>query len=45
VRALSEPAQALALPPASVQPPGVERMIAVAADYGIEILDPPGIPS
>jgi quercetin dioxygenase-like cupin family protein len=45
VRALSEPAQALTLPPASVQPPDVERMIAVAADYGMEVLGPPGIPS
>ena len=43
--ALSEPAQALTLPPASVQPPAPERMMAAAAEYGIEILGPPGIPS
>ena len=45
MRTLSEPAQALTLPPASVQPPDPERMMATAAEYGIEILGPPGIPS
>jgi hypothetical protein len=45
VRTLSVPAQALTLPPASVQPPDPERMTAVAAEYGIEILGPPGIPA
>jgi len=45
VRAMSEPAQALTLPPASVQPPSPEQMTAVAAEYGIEILGPPGIPA
>lgn len=45
VRAMSEPAEALTLPPASVQPPSPERMTAVAAEYGIEILGPPGIPA
>ncbi len=45
VRAMSEPANALTLPPPSVQPPDPERMTAVAAEYGIEILGPPGIPS
>jgi quercetin dioxygenase-like cupin family protein len=45
VRALSEPAQARTLPPASVQPPALEQMMATAAEYGIEILGPPGIPS
>ena len=45
VRAMSEPAKALTLPPASVQPPSPERLTAVAAEYGIEILGPPGIPA
>ena len=45
MRALSEPAQALILPPATVQPPDLERMLAIAAEYGIEILGPPGIPA
>ena len=43
--AFSEPAQTLTLPPATSQPPDPERMMAVAAEYGIEILGPPGIPS
>ncbi len=45
LRALSEPATALTLPPASVQPPDPERMMAVAAEYGLEIIGPPGIPA
>jgi hypothetical protein len=42
---MSEPAQTLTLPPASVQSPSPEHMTAVAAEYGIEILGPPGIPA
>ena len=45
MRALSEPAQALTLPPATSQPPDPERMTAVAGEYGIDIIGPPGIPS
>jgi quercetin dioxygenase-like cupin family protein len=45
MRSLAEPAAALTLPPASVQPPAPERMMAAAAEYGIEILGPPGIPA
>ena len=45
MRALSEPAQALTLPPATIVPPPPERMAALAAEYGIEILGPPGIPA
>lgn len=45
VRAMSEPAQTLTLPPASVQPPTPEELTAAAAEYGMEILGPPGIPS
>lgn len=45
VRALSVPAEAMTLPPASVEPPTPEHMTAVAAEYGIEILGPPGIPA
>lgn len=44
MRALAEPAQALVLPP-PVQPPDPERLAIVAAEYGIEILGPPGIPA
>jgi quercetin dioxygenase-like cupin family protein len=45
MRALAEPAQAPTLPPAATLPPDPERMMAAAAEYGIEILGPPGIPS
>ena len=45
VRATSEPAQALTLAPASVQPPSPEELTAVAQEYGMEILGPPGIPA
>jgi quercetin dioxygenase-like cupin family protein len=45
VRTLSVPATDLTLPPASVEPPDPEHMTAVAAEYGIEILGPPGIPA
>lgn len=42
---LSDPAQALTLPPASVEPPALETMMAAAERYGLELLGPPGIPS
>jgi quercetin dioxygenase-like cupin family protein len=45
IRAMSEPAQTLTLPPASVEPPSPEELTAVAAEYGMEILGPPGIPT
>ena len=41
---LSEPAQSPTLPPASVEPATPETMMATAAEYGVEILGPPGIP-
>ena len=45
VRSLGEPAQTVDLPPASVRLPDPERLVAVAAEYEIEILGPPGIPA
>jgi quercetin dioxygenase-like cupin family protein len=45
MRSLAEPAQRLTLPPATSQPPDPNRMMVVAAEYGIEILGPPGIPA
>ena len=45
IHELSEPAQSLTLPPASLQPPAMEAMMAAAAEHGIEILGPPGIPT
>ena len=44
LRAVGEPAQALTLPPAPDGPPDLERLVAVAAEYGVEIIGPPGIP-
>jgi quercetin dioxygenase-like cupin family protein len=43
VKALSEPAKTRTLPTASA--PDVERLARVAAEYGIRILGPPGIPT
>jgi quercetin dioxygenase-like cupin family protein len=45
MRSLAEPATAPTLPPATIQSPAPERMMAAAAEYGIEILGPPGIPA
>jgi hypothetical protein len=45
LRALSEPAQVLTIPPATSASPDPERLLATAAEYGIEILGPPGIPA
>ncbi|MEA2419711.1 MAG: hypothetical protein QOE60_1917 [Thermoleophilaceae bacterium] len=44
LRALGEPAGALTLPPPAAGPPDMEKLGAVAAEYGLEILGPPGIP-
>jgi quercetin dioxygenase-like cupin family protein len=44
VRAAAEPAQSRTLPPKPTQPPDPARLAAIAAEYGIEILGPPGIP-
>jgi len=45
MRTLAEPAESRTVPPPASEPPDLERMMGVAADYGIEILGPPGIPS
>jgi len=45
MRSCAEPAKALTLPPPPDQPPDAERLTALAAQYGIDILGPPGIPS
>jgi quercetin dioxygenase-like cupin family protein len=44
VRALAEPALTRTLPPHTGQPPDPAHMTALAAEYGIEVLGPPGIP-
>jgi quercetin dioxygenase-like cupin family protein len=45
VRSLGEPAQQLVIPPLPTEPPDMEVMATLAAEYGLEILGPPGIPS
>lgn len=44
MRAAGEPAQRLEIPPAATEPPDVAALTAAAAEYGIEITGPPGIP-
>jgi mannose-6-phosphate isomerase-like protein (cupin superfamily) len=44
VRAVAEPARTRTLPPATITPPDPARLATIAAEYGIEILGPPGIP-
>ena len=45
MRTLSEPAQQLEIPPPATEPPDVEGLATLAAQFGIEILGPPGIPA
>jgi quercetin dioxygenase-like cupin family protein len=44
VRAVGEPAKELVIPPPPDGPPDMEKMTALAAELGVEILGPPGIP-
>jgi quercetin dioxygenase-like cupin family protein len=45
MRALSEPAERLEIPPAPTAPPDMAALVGLAAEHGIEILGPPGIPA
>jgi quercetin dioxygenase-like cupin family protein len=45
LRAMGQPAPSLTIPPPSAPPADISPLIAAAAEYGIEILGPPGIPS
>jgi quercetin dioxygenase-like cupin family protein len=45
VRALAEPAERLEIPPAPSAPPDMTALMTLAAEHGIEILGPPGIPA
>jgi quercetin dioxygenase-like cupin family protein len=45
IGALGEPARQRVIPPPPTEPPDMEALVALAAEYGIEILGPPGIPS
>jgi quercetin dioxygenase-like cupin family protein len=45
MRAASEPAPSLTIPPPPSEPPDLEALTALAAEHGVEILGPPGIPA
>jgi quercetin dioxygenase-like cupin family protein len=45
VRSVAEPAQSLTLPPPPSEAPDPAALTAAAAEFGIEITGPPGIPS
>jgi hypothetical protein len=45
VRALAAPAAAPEIPPAPTAPADMEPVLRAAADHGLEILGPPGIPA
>jgi quercetin dioxygenase-like cupin family protein len=45
IRALAVPAAAPEIPPAPTAPPNMEPVLRAAADHGLEILGPPGIPA
>ena len=44
VRALAAPAATAEIPPTPTAPPDMGPVLQAAADYGLEILGPPGIP-
>jgi quercetin dioxygenase-like cupin family protein len=45
IRELGEPAQELVIPPPAPEPPDIAHLAALAAEHGLEILGPPGIPT
>jgi len=45
MRVAGAPAERLEIPPPATEPPDVAALTAVAAEYGIEITGPPGIPT
>ena len=45
MRAAAQPAERLEIPPAPTAPPDMAAMVALAAEHGMEILGPPGIPA
>ena len=45
MRACAEPAQELTIPPEPTEPPDFDHLAAMAAERGVEILGPPGIPA
>ncbi|HEX4752625.1 MAG TPA: quercetin 2,3-dioxygenase [Solirubrobacterales bacterium] len=45
MRAVGEPAERLEIPPPATEPPDVAALTAAAAEFGIAITGPPGIPA
>lgn len=45
MRTVGSPAERLEIPPPVSEPPDVEALTRVAAEFGIEIVGPPGIPA
>jgi len=45
MRTAAQPAPSLTLPPPPASPPDPAQLAALAAEYGIEIIGPPGIPT
>ena len=45
LRPLAQPAQQLVIPPGASDAPDMQRLVDTAAEQGIEILGPPGIPA
>jgi quercetin dioxygenase-like cupin family protein len=45
IRTLAEPASGPELPPGPATPPDMELVMQTAAEYGLEILGPPGLPA
>jgi quercetin dioxygenase-like cupin family protein len=45
MRAAGEPAGAMEIPPPPAAAPDMDAMVTLAAEYGIEIIGPPGLPS
>jgi quercetin dioxygenase-like cupin family protein len=45
VRAVGQPAETLTIPPAAEPPADLTPLVTAAAQHGIEILGPPGIPA
>jgi hypothetical protein len=44
-RTAAVPAERLEIPPPPTEAPDIARLTALAAEYGIDILGPPGIPA
>jgi len=45
LRGVAQPAKELTIPPPPSEPPDAAQLATAAAEYGVEIVGPPGIPS